>query len=118
MRCGSNSAVAKPDGDNQVSELIALVKAYAKQETIEPLKGLGRYLLFGVLGAVVLGTGVILLVVALLRLLQTETGDAFDGNWSWVPYVITIVVSGGVAALAIASIGRGKAKNEQRGRRS
>jgi hypothetical protein len=109
--------VAKSDGDNQVSEIIALVKTYAQQETIEPLKGLARYLLFGVLGAVLLGTGVILLVVALLRVLQTETGDAFDGNWSWVPYLITIVVSAGVAGLAIAGMGRGKAKNDQRGAR-
>jgi hypothetical protein len=109
--------VAKPDGDNQVSELIALVKTYAKQETVDPLKGLARYLLFGVLGSVLLGVGVILLVVALLRVLQTETGDAFDGNWSWVPYVITLVVSAGVAGLALAAISRGKARNEQRGAR-
>ncbi len=109
--------MAKSDGDNQVSELIALVKTYTRQETIEPLKGLARYLLFGVLGSVLLGTGVILLVVALLRVLQTETGDAFDGNWSWVPYAITIVVSGAVVGLALAGISRGKAKNDQRGAR-
>jgi uncharacterized BrkB/YihY/UPF0761 family membrane protein len=101
---------ATSDGDTQVSEVVALVRAYAEQETIGPLKGLARYLLLGLVGSVLIAIGVILLDVALLRLLQTETGDAFDGNWSWVPYVITLVVTGIVAALALMAINRSRAK--------
>ena len=33
-----------------------------------------------------------MLLVALLRLLQEETG-AFDGNLSWIPYLIVTVVA-------------------------
>src|SRR3989442_362847 len=40
-----------------VGELRELVVAYAKQETIEPFKGLGRQLLFGLLGSFLLGGG-------------------------------------------------------------
>ena len=72
-------------------ELRDLVIAYVKQETIVPIKQLGRYVLFGVLGSFLLGLGVVLLGVGALRALQTETGDTFAGDWSWAPYGITVV---------------------------
>lgn len=74
-----------------VRELKDLVVAYAKQETVEPLKGLGRYVGFGVGGAALLGTGLFFLAMGGLRALQTETGDTFDGNWSFAPYAIVVV---------------------------
>ena len=43
---------------------------------------------------------------SLLRFLQTMTGDTFDGNWSWVPYLIVLVVSGIIAAIALSRIKR------------
>jgi predicted cobalt transporter CbtA len=81
-------------------ELYDLVRAYAKQETLEPIKGLGRYAAFGVVGSVLLGIGVVLLGVGLLRALQTETGETFDGGWSWAPYVLTLLACAVVAGLA------------------
>ncbi len=71
----------------QVGELKDLVVGYAKQETVDPLRTLGRYLGFGLAGSVVMGTGLALLLLALLRGLQ-ETGE-FDGTFSWAPYLIT-----------------------------
>ena len=73
-------------------ELKDLVVAYAKQETIEPIKGLGRFIAFGMAGSLLLSVGLVLLVLGLLRALQTETGDVFDGNFTWAPYLITLVV--------------------------
>lgn len=70
------------------SELWELSLAYAKQETIDPLKGLGRFLGFGVGGAILLGLGSVLLGLSGLRALQTETGSSFTGNLSWIPYGI------------------------------
>ena len=72
------------------SELWDLVRAYAKQETIEPLKGIGRFIAFGLAGSLLLGLGLLLLAVSGLRALQTETGATFDGNWSWAPYLIVL----------------------------
>ena len=82
------------------SELFELTKSYARQETVDPLKGVGRYLAFGMAGALALGIGVILLMLAGLRALQTETGSTFTGNWSWLPYLI--VLTGGAALIALA----------------
>lgn len=86
------------------SELWALIKDYARQETIDPLKGVGRYLTFGVPGAVLISFGIVLLMLSGLRALQTETGSTFHGSLSWVPYIIVLVVAVGLVALAVARI--------------
>jgi ABC-type Mn2+/Zn2+ transport system permease subunit len=85
------------------SELWELVVAYFKQETVEPFKQLGRYVAFGLVGALLLGFGVVLLSVSGLRALQTETGDTFAGDWSWVPYLIVtaaLLVGAGITWMA------------------
>lgn len=89
----SNEATAStPPLPELVRELWELIVAYFKQETIVPLQQLGRYIAFGLLGAVLLGVGALLLAMSGLRALQEETGSAFTGNWSWAPYAIMFVV--------------------------
>jgi hypothetical protein len=82
------------------TELWELARDYAKQETIDPLRGLGRFLGYGVMGAVMLGIGCMLLLLAGLRALQTETSTTFSGNWSWSPYLMVVV--GGLALIGLA----------------
>ncbi len=86
------------------SELWELSTAYAKQETIDPLKGLGRFLGFGVGGAVLLGIGSLLLLLAGLRALQSETGSTFTGNLSWAPYLIVVAGAGLLIALVVLRV--------------
>ena len=74
-----------------VRELKDLVVAYAKQETTDPLKGLGRYVGYGLAGALLMGTGIGFLAVGLLRALEGNRGWLFHGNWSWVPYTIDVI---------------------------
>jgi hypothetical protein len=92
------------------TDVFQLIIDYVKQETLEPLKGLGRFILFGVVGSVALAGGLVILAVALLRVLQGETGTTFSGNLSWLPYVICAVATIGVGALAVLAIGKGQAK--------
>ena len=91
-------------------ELWELVVGYAKQETVEPLKRLGRLLAFGVVSSFMLGIGLVLLALAGLRALQTETGDTFDGDLTWAPYLIVVAGSGLVTVIAVRAIGRHKRK--------
>lgn len=90
-----------------VQDLWDLLVAYARQETIEPLRNIGRYLAYGIGGMVVITLGVFMLALSALRALQTQTGDVFSGFWSWVPYVIIAIILSGLAALAISRIGKG-----------
>jgi hypothetical protein len=89
-------------------ELWQLSVAYLRQETVVPIKGLARFVAWGVAGSVSLAVGLLFLSLALLRALQTETGSVFTGHLSWVPYVITLAAAGGAAAAAGMAIGRGQ----------
>jgi hypothetical protein len=94
---------AKPIGE-VASELWELTRDYAKQETVDPLKGVGRFLAYGVAGSLLIGIGVIMLMLSGLRALQTETGSWFTGNLSWIPYLIILVVGAALIALALSRI--------------
>ena len=72
-------------------EVVDLVKAYARQELLGPLSGAPRWLSVGLAGSLALVVGLVLLLLALLRAMQTETGTAFAGNLSWIPYLIAVV---------------------------
>ena len=105
----SDKVDLKKDGGSgpkeTVTEVWTLVRDYAKQETVDPLKGLLGFTKWGLAGAVLIGIGVIELLVAVLRVTQTEAGaecttepgapcadGLLDGRWSFVPYVVTLVV--------------------------
>jgi hypothetical protein len=90
-------------------DAIQLVIDYIKQETLVPLQGLGRYVGLGVLGSLSLCVGSILLLVSLLRLLQTETATTFTGNLSWLPYLIVSLIAVAIVALAVWRIAQGPA---------
>ena len=74
---------------------------YLKQETIQPLQGLGRFLYMGIAGSFFLAGGLLLVLIGILRLLQTETGTALTGDWSWVPYAVVVIL--GVLIIGIAA---------------
>ena len=88
------------------AELWDLVRAYAKQETVEPMKGSLRKIGWGVGGSVLLSVGLVLLLLGGLRALQTETGTTFTGNWSWAPYLLAL--AGVAVVLALVARGMGK----------
>jgi hypothetical protein len=85
---------------------------YLKQETIDPLRGLGRFLYMGIAGSVFLAFGILLVLIGILRLLQTETGSALTGDMSWVPYAVVVLLGIIVIAVAVWRVtsGPGRAK--------
>ena len=95
-----------------VQDLSKLVIAYVKQETVEPLKDLKRFVAWGVLGSVLVSVGLVVLFLGVLRLLQDETGDAFRGHLKFFPYLVTVALCGAVAAGAGKAIA-GKKEDER-----
>ncbi len=88
-----------------IGELIELVAAYAKQQTLDPIRGAGRWLAYGLVAVVSLVMGVVMISLGALRLLQTEV---FAGatTWSFVPYMIVVVLCAAVTAYAVSRINR------------
>lgn len=97
----------------QVSELWELVVAYVKQETVVPIKNLGRFVVRGVIGSLLLCAGLPLLILATLRAVQAETGDTLDGNLDWVPYFAAAALSLIFALLAGFGISRRTKKKKE-----
>lgn|SRR5579875_3098707 len=85
----------------EIGELVGLIKAYALEQTVGPLKRAARTLAFGSAAAVMLGIAAALSLIALLRALQTETGTVFSGEWNWAPYLLTAVA--GMLFLGLAA---------------
>jgi hypothetical protein len=111
-----SSAVAERSSSKSLPtlavELKDLVVAYAKQETLEPIKGLGRFLAFGVAGSILVALGLFLLTLGVIRVIQVEAADYVDGNFSWVPYLAGLVFCVVVMALAARGIGTAKRRRE------
>jgi hypothetical protein len=95
-----------PTGDAR--ELVDLVIAYAKQETLEPLKGLGKNAALGLGGAVLLGIGGLFCSISALRAMQSETDFFERHNLSYLPYFLTVLILVVLSAIGWAGLGPGK----------
>jgi uncharacterized membrane protein len=100
---GATVAKTSDDGSAKgraaIGETVSVIRRYVIQETVAPLRQLGRRLAFGVAGALLIAIGAVIALVGLLRALQTETGRTFAGHWSFAPYLLT------AAAAVIALVG-------------
>jgi hypothetical protein len=103
----SDGAPGKAGVRRAGDDALNLTIDYLKQETLEPLTGLGRFLAWGVAGSFAIAIGILLILLGILRLLQTETGTALTGDWSWVPYFVVSVLGIGVAGVALWRITAG-----------
>lgn len=129
MRSGlpdpKGSSLAEPKSTQEVAkELQQLVVDYGKQETVDPLKNLGQYLGAGIAGSALIGTGISLILLAVLRILQwigTEeneagdiTGGTFNGDLSYLPYfIVTILAALIVGGFVWAVQGRADATQKE-----
>lgn len=91
---------------DQVTDLVDSVKQYARQETIEPLRGAARWVAVGSIAALSLGLAMVFLSLAVLRLSQDLGGTALDGGWSFVHYLITLIVVSILVAISFSRISK------------
>jgi hypothetical protein len=94
-------------------EIKDLVIRYIKEETVQPLKDLGRFVMWGTLGSLFVGFGAVVLLVGALRYLQWQF-PVLDGSLSWLPYVIVAMLALAVIGLAVWRIMAGTAKRRLR----
>jgi len=100
------ASTAKRSDPGQINEVIELVKSYAKQETLGPLKNIGRKIGMGLAGAFSVGAALFFISLGLLRLMQTRVSSINHGAWSWVPYVIVSTICVLVTVFALKRISK------------
>ena len=86
------------DSNGTFGELKFMVTDYAKQQTVEPLKNLGKWAAYGVVGGLLLTIGAFLTGLGFLRLFQKmsflseecEVGASgtCDTTWTFLPYLM------------------------------
>lgn len=85
-------------------DLVDSVKTYAKQETIDPIRGAARWVLVGTVASISLGLALVFFALAVLRFSQDVGGEVLDGSWSFVHYLITLIVVSLFVALSVSRI--------------
>lgn len=104
---GRRNGVRDTGGD-----AVQLTIDYVKQEALGPVKAAGRFVVFGVVATTLASLGSLLVLVGVLRLLQTETGSTFAGDLSWVPYLIVSLLALLLVGLAAWRIVSGPAERQ------
>jgi hypothetical protein len=98
-----------------IAQTVQMVKDYARQETIDPLRTAGRWIGFGILGSLMIGVATAFLTLGLLRLVQTEWPGTFGGRWtSLVPYLFGLLLCLVVAGLALKRVNKQPLTKEKR----
>lgn len=112
---GASSRQRTLSTSEQFNETVQMVKTYALQETVDPLKTAGKWIGFGLVGAVLIGFATALLTLGLLRLVQTEWPGTFGGRWtSLLPYLFAFLLCVLVASLAFSRINKQPLTKEKR----
>ena len=92
-----------------LDEIKALALRYIKEETIQPIKDMGRFVLWGAIGSLLVGFGYLFLLFGALRFLQDQF-KVLDGTLSWIPYLVVVVLAALIIALTAWRIVSGTAK--------
>lgn len=99
-----------------LEEIKELALRYIKEETIQPIKEMGRFVAWGALGSLLVGFGYFFLLIGALRFLQ-EQFPVLDGTYSWIPYLVVVVLAAAVIALTAWRIMSGTAKKRLKDRK-
>ena len=89
-----------------INDLWLLIRSYAKQEMVDPILMLKGFFMYGALGALAWCLGLGFGALALIRALQTETGDSLTGSLNWIPYFAGLLFTGAATAVSVWFIKR------------
>lgn len=94
-----------------VNELITLIKTYLMEQTLVPLKRLGRYIGMGIAGSIFFSLGVLFASIGFLRFLQSLS--TFEGTFSFVPYLLVSIADLAVLGVMFSLMSRRSLINER-----
>ena len=89
-----------------MGDLVDSVKRYARQETLEPIKGAIRWVAVGSVAALCLGLALVFAALGVLRLSQDLGDTVLDGSWSFLHYFITLCVIAVLVAVTFSRVSR------------
>jgi len=95
-----------------LQEVRDLLVRYFKEQTVQPLKDLGRFVAFGALGSIFVAFGVVIGLLGVLRMLQSLF-PVLDGSLSFIPYLIVVVLAVLVGLLVVQRIFAGAARRSK-----
>ena len=101
-----NSSERNKTDDKNAAEILETVLKYVKTETLKPIRGAGRWIGFGLVAALMLSIGLVLGALGILRLVQTS-GLGNSNSWSWLTYVVALLVCTAAFFFAISRIRKG-----------
>ena len=104
-----NSSERNKTEDKNAGEILETVLKYVKTETLKPIRGAGRWIGFGLVAALMLSIGLVLGALGILRLVQTS-GLGDSSSWSWLTYVVALLVCTVAFFFAISRIRKGTLK--------
>jgi uncharacterized membrane protein YidH (DUF202 family) len=111
----STGSTSSTSTSESIAETVQMVKAYAIQETLDPLKTAGRWIGLGLVGALLIGFATGFLALGVIRMMQTEWPGTFGGRWTrLLPYVGGLALCLIVAALAVRRINKDPLTKEKR----
>jgi flagellar biosynthesis protein FliQ len=86
-----------------LQEVRDLFVRYFKEQTVQPLKDLGRFTLYGAVGSIFVAFGLVIGLLGLLRMFQ-DLFPVLDGSLSFIPYLIVVVLALLIGALVVQRI--------------
>src|ERR1035438_2699443 len=92
-----------------LEEVRDLFVRYLKEQTVQPLKDLGRFVAYGALGSIFVAFGLVIGLLGLLRLIR-DILPVLAGSLSWIPYLIVVVLALLIGALVVQRIFSGAAR--------
>jgi flagellar biosynthesis protein FliQ len=95
-----------------LEEVRDLFVRYLKEQTVQPLKDLGRFVTYGALGSIFVAFGLVIGLLGLLRMFQ-DIFPVLDGSLSWIPYLIVVVLALLIGALVVQRIFSGAARRSK-----
>lgn len=98
--------------ERDLKEVRALFVRYLKEQTVQPLKDLGRFVAFGALGSVFVAFGLVIGLIGVLRMVQALF-PVLDGSLSFIPYLIVVVLGVIIGALFVQRIFSGAARRSK-----